>query len=380
MSANIKKIIVTIMLIAIQIIALCNNVYSYTNDLYINARSAIAMDSKSKIVLYEKNSRELIPMASTTKIMTVLIAINYGNLNEKIEISSNAANIHGSQVGYKKGEKITLRELLYGLMLRSGNDAAIAIAEGISGSVEKFVDLMNEYAVEIGLRDTHFESPHGLDSNYHYTTAYDLALLTSIAKENDVFNKIVSTKDISAEQYGFTRSYHNINKILYLIPKANGVKTGYTGNAGKCLVSSIDYNNNDIVIVVLNCHQRWNETKKIYNYVNQNYSYKCLINSNKILGEISSKRLNKSIKLVSPVDVNIPIKKGANYLYRVVKPNFEMDVPIYKGMQIGHIDIVKVEKGEEVIMRINTVSNDDIDVKNGLLHYFDYIIEKISSK
>ncbi len=168
---------------------------------YINARCAIAIDKDTGIVLFEKSANEIVPIASTTKIMTTLVALKYGDLDRKIEISENADKIKGSTVGYKKGEKITLRELLYGLMLRSGNDAAIAIAEGIAGSVEGFSKLMNEYASEIGLLNSHFVTPHGLDKDEHYSTAYDLALATATAKKYEIFNQIVSAKDIKKEEY-----------------------------------------------------------------------------------------------------------------------------------------------------------------------------------
>ena len=143
----------------------------YANDMYINAISAIALDCETKIVLYEKNAYNPIEIASTTKIMTTLVAIKCGDLNKKVSISQKAASIRGSEIGLREGEEITLKELMYGLMLRSGNDAAIAIAEGVSGSVDEFLKLMNEYALEIGLLNSNFESPHGLDSLNHYSTA-----------------------------------------------------------------------------------------------------------------------------------------------------------------------------------------------------------------
>ncbi|WP_315069960.1 D-alanyl-D-alanine carboxypeptidase family protein [uncultured Clostridium sp.] len=233
----------------------------------VNARCAIALDKESGTVLYEQNAYELVPMASTTKILTSLIAIEQGNLDKKVIISKKAANIRGSTVGYKENEEITLRELTFGLMFKSGNDAAIAIAEELGGSIEGFSEIMNHYARGIGILDSHFESPHGLDSNEHYSSAYDLALLTSKGMEYDLFREIVGSKEISKEKYNFTRDYSNINKILWKIPGANGVKTGSTGKAGKCLVSSINNNGKDIIIVVLNCPDRWNATEKIYNYV-----------------------------------------------------------------------------------------------------------------
>ena len=231
----------------------------------VNAHHAIAMDRESKQVLFEQDAYDLVPMASTTKILTALITIERGNLDEKFTVSKNAASIRGSKVGYKAGEEITIRELLYGLMYKSGNDAAITLAEGIGGSIEGFAKIMNHYGSSIGILDSHFESPHGLDSSDHYSSAYDLALLTAKGMEYDTFREIVGTKEIRKDKYNFTRDYNNINKILWKIPGANGVKTGYTGQAGKCLVSSVNCDGKDLIIVVLDCPDRWNVTEKIYN-------------------------------------------------------------------------------------------------------------------
>lgn len=244
------------------------------NSIRVSARNAIALDSKTKQVLFEQNADEIVPMASTTKILTALVAITHGDLDREVTISKNAASIRGSKVGYVAGEKIRLIELLYGLMYKSGNDAAIAIAEDIGGSIEGFAKIMNDYAISLGLINSHFESPHGLDSPKHYTCAYDLALLTTKAMESDLFCQICGTKSITRDTLNFTRDYNNINKILYKIPEANGVKTGYTGQAGKCLVSSVKHEGRNIIIVVLNCSDRWNVTEKIYKYITDNYCFK----------------------------------------------------------------------------------------------------------
>lgn len=250
------------------------DMYNILNDIRVSARNAIALDSKTKQVLFAQSAYEIVPMASTTKILTALVAISQGNLDREVTVSKNAASIRGSKVGYSAGEKIRLIELLYGLMYKSGNDAAIAIAEDIGGSIEGFAEIMNDYARSLGLINSHFESPHGLDSPKHYTCAYDLALLTCKAMENDLFCQICGTKTISRDKLNFTRDYNNINKILYKIPEANGVKTGYTGQAGKCLVSSVKHEGRNIIIVVLNCSDRWNVTEKIYKHVCDNYSFK----------------------------------------------------------------------------------------------------------
>jgi D-alanyl-D-alanine carboxypeptidase len=269
MQKSIKRIaIILCSLIFTHVLSINANAENETSaNFKVNARSAIALDKESGTILYEQNAYELVPMASTTKILTSLIAIEQGNLDKKVTISKKAASIRGSTVGYKAGDEILLKELIFGLMFKSGNDAAIAIAEELGGSIEGFAEIMNHYARGIGILDSHFESPHGLDSSNHYSSAYDLAILTSKGMDYDLFREIVGSKQISKDKYNFTRDYNNINKILWRIPGANGVKTGYTGQAGKCLVSSVNNNGKDIIIVVLNCPDRWNVTDKIYSHV-----------------------------------------------------------------------------------------------------------------
>lgn len=334
----VKKFLITVILTIYSVTFIGN--FAYADEIYVDAKCAIAMDSKTRRVLFEKNANTIVPMASTTKIMTALVAIKYGNLDRKVIISKKAAAIRGSTVGYKAGESVTIKELLYGLLFRSGNDAAIAIAESIGKDVNGFAKIMNEYAFEIGAENSHFESPHGLDSENHYCTAYDLALITSVAKDNPIFNEIVSSKDVDAAKMGFTRSYHNINKILYRIKGANGVKTGYTGKAGKCLVSSVNIGGHDVIFVVLNCTPRWKETEKLYNYVVKNYSYKKVYSKSTIVNKIYGKN---RIGLSANKDVEIPVKNGEQYSKKIVLPT-KVNFKIKKGMNIGKIQFYSGNK------------------------------------
>ena len=264
----IRNSIIILILIISQISCISVSALENVQDKFrVNARCAIALDKETKNVLFEQNAYEIVPMASTTKILTALIAIEQGDLDKEVTISKNATSIRGSKVGYKTGENITLRELVFGLMFKSGNDAAIAIAEELGGSMEGFSEIMNHYARSIGILDSHFESPHGLDSNKHYSSAYDLAILAAKGMDYDLFREVVGSKSIDKVKYNFTRDYSNINKILWMLPGANGIKTGYTGGAGKCLVSSVESNGKDIIIVVLNCPDRWNATKQIYEHL-----------------------------------------------------------------------------------------------------------------
>ena len=265
-----KKLVACLVLVMLLINSTIQ-VLAAPKDLAPEAHFAIAFDSKTREILYEKNAFRNVPMASTTKIVTALVAINYGNLDDKVIISKTAASIRGSTVGYRAGEEIALRELLFGLMYKSGNDAAIAIAEHIGGSVENFAFIMSDFGRMIGLIDSNFQSPHGLDSSMHFSSAYDLAIAMSKAMDNEFFREISGTKAIGKDKYNFTREYNNINKILWRIPNANGGKTGYTGQAGKCLVTSVDHNGRNIIIVVLNCTPRWEVTERIYKYIQENY-------------------------------------------------------------------------------------------------------------
>lgn len=353
-----KKILYSLLCIVLAIIIITEYpVRCDAEQLYINARAAIVMDSDTKTVLYEKNANMIIPMASTTKIMTALVAIKYGNLDKKIKISKRATSIRGSTVGYKEGEEITIKELLYGLMFRSGNDAAIALAEGIGSDVDGFLKLMNEYAIEIGALNSHFESPHGLDSDNHYCTAYDLALITAKAKENSIFNEIVGAKSVDKNAMGFTRSYNNINKILFQIPEANGVKTGYTGKAGKCLVSSIKIQDHDVIFVVLNCTPRWKETSKMNQYIIKNYTYKKLFSKGDTVAEIKGIHWKNKLKLVASKDITLPCENNKKYTYKIKSPK-DIKNNINQGQPVGRIEIYNENKlvYYEPLLAGNTVS------------------------
>lgn len=328
------------------------------DKLRVNARNAIAIDGTTRQILYEQNCYEVVPMASTTKILTALVALNESDLNRELTVTKNAASIRGSKVGYKAGENIKLRELLYGLMLKSGNDAAITIAEGLGGSIENFSKIMNHYATSLGLTTSHFETPHGLDSQKHYSSAYDLAILTAKAMENDTFREICGEKLITQDKYDFTREYQNINKILWKIPDANGVKTGYTGGAGKCLVSSVKYEGRNIIIVVLNCSDRWNVTEKIFNYVCTNYNFK-KESSSEI---IKSNAISNLGSIVEDADFQYGAKEEANLEVEVFKPIMN----IVKGDIIGKISLKDNDK-ENLKQKIRSNKNISKDKYNRVL-------------
>lgn len=227
---------------------------------YASAQAEIAMELSTGSILTESNAYARLPMASTTKVLTALIIIEDCNLDEEITVPDEAVGVEGSSIYLQKDEKIDIRDLLYGLMLRSGNDSAAALAIHHSGSTEKFAEAMNERAKKIGAENSNFKNPSGLPDDEHYTTAYDLCKIACYAMKNEVFREIVSTKNYS----GKYKNFQNKNKILYKYENANGVKTGYTLKAGRCLVSSAEQDGMDIVCVVLNCPDMYDRSIDIF--------------------------------------------------------------------------------------------------------------------
>jgi len=221
----------------------------------VSAQHAYVLDSVSGRVLYEKNPNEPSLIASTTKIMTALIVCEQCNVLDRMRIPKEAVGIEGSSMYLQAGEVLTLQELLYGLMLQSGNDAAVALAIYCGGTVEGFAELMNDKARNLGLRNTHFENPNGLDAPGHYSTARDLAVLAAYAMENPIFRKTVSTKQLHMGQ----RSLTNHNKLLWRVEGADGVKTGYTRAAGRILVSSATRNDRRLIAVTIDDPDDWND-------------------------------------------------------------------------------------------------------------------------
>lgn len=242
----------------------------------INSRSCIVFDRNSHMTLYGKNENNKVKMASTTKIMTSIIIIENCNLSETIEISKKAAGTGGSRLGLKTGDKITINDLLYGLMLCSGNDAAVALAEYAGGDIQGFADMMNKKAAELELTNTHFESPHGLDSDGHYTTAYELALLSDYALKNETFSKIVATQNYTVTINGYPKNLSNTNELLGYLNGVYGVKTGFTNGANRCLVTACKRGDMDIICVVLGADTkkfRTQDSIKLIEFAFENFTY-----------------------------------------------------------------------------------------------------------
>lgn len=229
--------------------------------LSLSAQASVLMDGNTGEVLYSENASSKLPMASTTKIMTALIALEHGNIDAEYTVPAAAVGIEGSSVYLVDGEKLTMKELVYALMLESANDAAEAIAILIAGSVPAFADMMNRRAAELGLSGTHFTNPHGLDDPEHYTTAYDLAKLSCYALNNEDFLTVVSTRkrNISFNSGEGIRLLVNHNRMLRSYDGAIGVKTGYTKKCGRCLVSAAERDGMRLVAVTLNAPDDWRD-------------------------------------------------------------------------------------------------------------------------
>lgn len=234
----------------------------------LSAKSAILIEAASGRILYAKNATERLPMASTTKIMTALVALESGSPDRIVRIPAEAVGIEGSSIYLFEGEELTLEQLLYALLLSSANDAAVAIAIEIAGSVERFAGLMNQKATELGLTDTHFVNPNGLDDPAHYTTAAELAIITRAALRNPLFCKIVSTKKITIPQGSEPdrRLLVNHNKLLNRYAGAIGVKTGYTKRSGRSLVSAAERNGVTLIAVTINAPNDWNDHTALLDY------------------------------------------------------------------------------------------------------------------
>jgi len=310
-----------------------------------HAKAMVVIEKTTNRILYRHNEQEKLPMASLTKIITAIFVIeNTEDLNKTFEIPKEAVGIEGTSIGLKQGEHLTIKELLYGLMLRSGNDAATALAIATSGSVEQFVKEVNLYLVENGFCNTQIKNPHGLHHDEHYTTAYDLARITARALNNDVFSEIVATqkKEISNELKSKTsRNLLNKNKLLKNYEYADGVKTGYTRKAGRCFVGSATKEDMQVICVLLNCGPMFEDCEFLLKKAFDEYQMYKLVSKDDNLGDIKIKdsKVN-SLELKVANDFYYPLKREELKEVKLKVNHSEMlSAPIKEGEQIGDIEI-----------------------------------------
>ena len=348
------------------------------NDLSsINSRAYVVIDRNTNLVLVGKNENQKRKMASTTKIMTAIIIIENCNLNETTEISKKSAGTGGSRLGLKLGDKITIRDLLYGLMLCSGNDCAVALAEYSSGSVEEFAKKMNQKAIDLGLTNTHFVTPHGLDSDEHYTTAYELAILSNYALKNETFAKIVGTKNYTVTINGYSKTLTNTNELLGNLNGVYGIKTGFTNGANRCLVTACKRNNIDIICVVLGADTKNLRTKDSINLIEYSFKNFEQINIKEIITNEFEvwKKENLSNFSIEKGTLETLILELDNIKFEYIlinkidrdnirinfECNFDLVAPIEENFSIGKMQVLN---GNQEIFSSNIIIKNEIPKKN----------------
>lgn len=327
--------------------------YAHELSQKIHSKGAVLIEGDSKRILFEKNAYESLPMASTTKIMTCIVALERGNLEDIVTVSGKAARAPEVKLHLKVNEKQRLGDLLYSLMLESHNDTAVAIAEHIGSSVEGFCDMMTAKAHEIGAEHTSFKTPNGLDAEAHYTTAYDLALIGAYALNNPEFTKIITTTNINIPtkkvEGSRPHSLQNKNRFLYSYKGANGMKTGFTNKAGHCFVGSANQEGMQLIGVALAAgwgnkgkSQKYRDVMTMMDYVFSHYKKYDIILPQKDYAHIPVKKgVTDTLALECSEKVTLPLSKEEqqNILLKKVLPTF-VEAPIEKGTVIGQVEIL----------------------------------------
>ena len=341
----------------------------------MTATSAVVIEAKTGHIIYQRGAHRKMFPASTTKMMTLITALEYGNLDEIVTVSNNASGAEGSTLWLEVGEKIPLGDLLSGMMMISGNDAAIAIAEHVDGSVPKFAAHMTKRAKELGAKDTNFTNANGLPDENHYTTAYDLAILAAYGYSLDHFEEIVSTKEkIFPWVHDPAHLLRNENQMLWLYQGGNGVKTGYTDAAGRCLISASNRNGVQLIAVVLDSVYMWNDSIALLDYGFSKVENSTLIRSNETVDNvpiISGRKHTMPVKTTD--EIVMPVFKDDNEAYKINYdiPSF-LRAPIKKGDTVGKVRVLC--DGQEVA-ETNVVATSDVEQKS----FFKMILNAIQS-
>ena len=351
----------------------------------LNSRRYVIYDRLSGRALYGKDEDKKTAMASTTKIMTAIIIVENCDLSEMVTVSKKAAGTGGSTLGIKENDKMTVEDLLYGLMLRSGNDAAVALAMHLAGTVDKFAELMNKKAKELNLNNTHFVTPHGLDDPEHYTTACELAQITDYALKNETILKIVNTKTTTIMINSQPRQINNTNELLGSVTGVYGVKTGFTNNAGRCLVTAVKRGDMDLIIVVLGADTRKDRAKDSVKLIEYAFKKYYAVNVEEIIKKEYEmwKQINENRIYINKGNNNIETKLENIKIKKIAieeEPKIEIDTvayyeaPVKKDERVGTI---RVKIGEDIIEEIEIKVSNEVN-KRGIIDYFN-IIGKIYS-
>lgn len=351
----------------------------------LSAQGAILMDAKTGQVLYDRNMNKKLAPASTTKIMTAILAIESGRLDETTRVSAHAAATAGSSLNLYPGQIITLRELVTGLLLRSGNDAAVAIAEHLSGSVDAFVEIMNKKAISIGAVHTHFRNPHGLSAPNHLSTAFDLASIARYALLNPTFSQIVSTKETNIEWLdrkgkNQDRNLRNTNKLLWMLSDADGVKTGTTNIAGPCLVSSATRDNQRLIAVVLHDHSRWYDSMQLLKYGFDHYDLYEYAEDGTVITALPVE--NGMTNMVDTLVAGVGSLVVTTTDYPAVSVEVDLPekikAPVYQGQKIGEIVFYVQDKAVKTVDLVAGSAIEENTISKSLLRQWLSTLKRLS--
>jgi len=352
----------------------------------VTAKSAIVLEASTGKVLYSKDADERRYPASTTKMMTLIVALEHGNMDDLVTVSDNAANTEGSSLSLVAGEKMKLLDMLYGMMMISGNDATVAVAEYIAGSVPNYARMMTEKAKAIGANDTNFVNSSGLPDPNHYSTAADLAKIAAYGYKNPLFAKIVGTEHVvlPSPDKDHIRDLYNENRLLWLYDGGNGVKTGYTDAAGRCLVSGAKRNGIQLVVVVLDSDHMWDDSMALLDYGFSRLQPVKLLSQGSILKTVQvDDGTRDTVRLVTAEDVCIPVSDNDSdkFTTAVIAPN-RVDAPITTGQKVG---TVKTYYGNTEIASVDLVAADSSDRKSffglvwgSLWSFFTFILRNLA--
>lgn len=317
---------------------------------HISAQAAILVNPRNGTILYEKDAFRQMDPASLTKMMTAIVILKAGHLSREVRISAKAAYVEGSKLHIRPGQRYSELDLLRGLLVRSGNDAAIALAEAHSGSVDRFAIKMNQAAQQLGAWNTRFQNPNGLTEPGHYSDAYDLALIARKAMRFPVFRHIVASKqhDVVERTSGTTRTIRTTNRLLYEYPGANGIKTGTTSAAGKCLVASASRDGSSLLAVVLKSDDRWQDARTLLNWGFSHWENCQIYHRGQVVADASVIGGREAwVPLIARSSLEVTMPKGARV--RVVEQfSRRLKAPVAKG-PIGYVYVVA---GEEPPVRV----------------------------
>ena len=330
------KISVVFLSLFILIFSLCISTYAID----VSAKSAVLIEADSMRTVFDKNKDLILPMASTTKIMTAIVTLENARCDDLVKIEPYMTGIEGSSIYLKAGEELSVEELLYALMLESANDAAVALAYHVSGGICEFAELMNEKARALGLSSTHFDNPHGLDSESHYTTAYELGVIAAYAMKNPNFKRITSTykKILPSRNGSYERLLINHNRLLRSYEGAIGIKTGFTKKCGRCLVSCAERDGVTLVCVTLNAPNDWQDHTRMLDYGFSRLESVTLSQKHGYVVELNAINGEKSSFLAETLDdLSVTLDRDSINISATVEAARLIPAPIHKGNIVGRI-------------------------------------------